>query len=207
MTLILTFFILLVSMAEEQNEGLLADGVGSFMVALNSFGLPGAMGDSERAQVFENVRVKFNLPPEDDPERRVEHLDASTVETLRADLVESLKPHGEVHQPAVAVFANDSSELAPEARSYLDALASTLRPDYGELLILEGHARDAGARHVSDNHWLAYARAQSVRKYLIDEHGFEPARVEARAWLDELEAEGPGTRMVDARRVIPPHEE
>jgi len=206
MTLILTFFILLVSMAEEQREGLLAKGVGSFMVALRSFGMPGVMGEAEKAQMFENVRVKFNLPPEADPERQVDYLDASSVETLRAEVVESLRPHDEVHQPAIAVFGRDSSELTPDARKYLDALATTLRPGYGELLILEGHALDAGVRHNDDNHWLAFARATAVRDYLIDEHGFEHTRIEARAWLDELEADGPGTRMVDARRVIPPRD-
>ena len=55
MTLILTFFILLVSMADTQNVGLVASGVGSFLVEVRSFGLPGVMDDYETAQVFDTV--------------------------------------------------------------------------------------------------------------------------------------------------------
>ena len=67
MTLILTFFILLVSMGKRQQVGLVASGVGSFLVAVRSFGLPGVLDESETASMFDNVRERFNLPPEDDP--------------------------------------------------------------------------------------------------------------------------------------------
>ena len=67
MTLILCFFILLVSMAEEQNFGLLAKGVGSFIVAIESHGLNGIMSAHEKDEIFESVRRRFNLPPEEDP--------------------------------------------------------------------------------------------------------------------------------------------
>ena len=49
MTLILTFFILLVSMSREQHEGLVAIGVGSFLVALRSFGLRKLQGPAGSA--------------------------------------------------------------------------------------------------------------------------------------------------------------
>ena len=67
MTLILTFFILLVSMAKERQYGLMADGLGSFVTALKSHGLPGILSDSEKKEVFDNFRRRFNLPPEPDP--------------------------------------------------------------------------------------------------------------------------------------------
>ena len=203
MTLILTFFILLVSMAEEQQKGLLAKGVGSFLVALKSFGLPGAMGETEKLQIFNNVRMKFNLPPEEDPERREEHALASDVELLRADIAKLLRPHQQLHQPAVAQFELDSAQLTSEGRAYLDLLAPTLRPGHGQLLLLEGHAVDAGEAFRGDNHWLAFERARAVRDYFVREHGFRPGRVDARAWLDELSPTGVGTRMVDARLVTP----
>jgi chemotaxis protein MotB len=203
MTLILTFFILLVSMSKEQQEGLLARGVGSFIVSTRSFGMPGMMGESERLKVFENVRVRFNLPPEPDPERRDNHRDASQLELIRADLAKALAPHNEISQPSVAVFSTDSSELTAEAKSYLDLLASTLRPAFGQLLLLEGHARDAGSAHQNDDRWLAYARALAVRTYLVESLSFAPKRVEARAWYDEFEGSSLGTRTVDARLVTP----
>lgn len=203
MTLILTFFILLVSMSKEQQQGLVAKGVGSFIIALRSFGLPGVLSGEEQSNVFDNVRQKFNLPPEDDPERREEHAFAEQLELLRAEGVDPLAPHDELNQPSIAVFQPGSSELDEGARIYLDLLASTLRPYKGQLLLLEGHALDAGPEHRNDDRWLALARALAVRTYLIEQHGYREERVEARAWTLEIDGEGPATRSVDARLVVP----
>mgnify|MGYP003893219015 CR=1 FL=1 len=63
MTILLTFFILLVSMSSTQEVGLVAKGVGSFVVATRSFGLPGIMSEEQEASIYENVRRRFNLPP------------------------------------------------------------------------------------------------------------------------------------------------
>ena len=60
MTLILTFFILLVSMAKEQRAGLVAKGLGSFIVAIKTHGLDGIMTGQEKAVIFEHVRRRFN---------------------------------------------------------------------------------------------------------------------------------------------------
>jgi len=203
MTLILTFFILLVSMASQRNYGLMASGLGSFMVALQSHGLPGIVSESERVEVFENYRRRFNLPPEPDPSRRDAHVDASDMELVRAAAANSLLPHNELTQPMVASFEPDSAVLTPASRAYLDRLADTLRPGQGQVLILEGHARDAGAAHANDDQWLAFRRAQTVAQWLIEEHGFRAARVEARAWLREIDPSEAATRSVDARLITP----
>jgi hypothetical protein len=42
-----------------------------------------------------------------------------------------------------------------------------------------------------------------VADYLIEQHRFQPSLVEARAWLLEVDREGPATRSVDARLVTP----
>ena len=203
MTLILTFFILLVSMASERNYGLMAAGLGSFMVALQSNGLPGVVSESERVEVFNNYRRRFNLPPEADPERRDAHVDASDLELVRAAAADSLKPHDELTQPMVASFEADSAVLTSESRAYLDRLADTLRPASGQMLIIEGHARDAGSNHNNDNQWLAFRRAQSVTQWLIEEHGFQSTRVEARAWLVEVDPSDAAARSADARLITP----
>lgn len=203
MTLILTFFILLVSLASRQDAGLVADGVGSFMVALNSRGLDRAMPDAEKLAIFNEYRRRFNLPPEKSLERRPKDLDdASDFELVKAQLAKALEPHDELTQPTIAVFAPDSDALTKAAKDYLDRMADTLRPGLGQILSLEGHALDAGGstrEHVG----LAVARAVAVRDYLVREHGFAPGRVEARGWLVEIDAAGPGTRAVDARLVTP----
>lgn len=203
MTLILTFFILLVSMSKEQQQGLVAKGVGSFVLTLRSFGLPGMLSEEEKSQVFENVRMRFNLPPEDDPEKKEDHEWAETVETLRAQDLDSLLPHDELNQPMLAVFAPDSTELTEDAMRYIDLLATTLRPGSGQILQIEGHALDAGREHNNDDQWLALSRALTVREYLINEHRFRPERVQARAWATEIDGAGPRTRSVDARLILP----
>jgi chemotaxis protein MotB len=203
MTLILTFFILLVSMSQEQQQGLVAKGIGSFVLTLRSFGLPGMLSEEERAQVFDNVRMRFNLPPEPDPELQEEHDWAETLETLRAKDLESLRPHDELGQPMLAVFAPDSAELTEDAMRYVDLLAPTLRPGRGHVLQLEGHALDAGPRFNGDDRWLALSRALAVRDHLVEEHRFPPARVQARAWAVEIDGPGERTRSVDARLILP----
>ena len=203
MTLILCFFILLVSMAKERNFGLLARGVGSFIIAVESHGLTGILSGEEEERIFDNVRRRFNLPPEQDPERRTDHVSASRNEILQAERLEKIEPFHSILQPQVALFAADSAALDEKARAYLDRLAMTLRPERGQVLLLDGHAFDAAERFQYDNPWLAYARAAAVREYLVDEHGFRPGRVQARGFLEETIHGGNATRAVDARLITP----
>lgn len=186
MTLILTFFILLVSMSEEQQAGLVARGLGSFIVAIKTHGLDGIMSGEKKMEIFEEVRRKFNLPPEDNPERRTEFFDASNLELIKGKLLESLEPHDELTFSGVASFAPDSAELSGGARTYLQKLAPSFQPKFSQLLVIEGHANDAGAAYLGDDRQLAVARAHAVREFLIEECGFSPHRLQARAWFVEL---------------------
>lgn len=199
MTLILTFFILLVSMSKEQAVGLTATGIGSFVAELRSYGLSGLLNENEKAAIFDEIRQRFNLPPEEDRDRN----EPSTMELLEADDVEALQPHDELLQPAIAMFWADSSELTIESRAYLDLLAMTLRPARAQLLVLEGHASDAGPNHDHDDHLLAFLRAEAVRTYLVDKHGYPASRVQARAWIRELARDEAGSLAVDARLLSP----
>jgi len=205
MTLILTFFILLVSMGAEQQAGLTASGVGSFMVRLRSHGLPGALSDEEQLAIFNEVRARFNLPPETDLARIAPSLaEASNLELVRAQALESLQPLDELLQPAVARFATGSSELDAGSLRYLDGLAPTLRPLGAQLLVLEAHAEtplgDGSSEALAANSALGLARARAVRAHLIERHGFAPERVEARCWIAAGGAQRPaGPGAVDAR--------
>ena len=203
MTLILTFFILLVSMATQRDYGLMASGLGSFLVALKTHGMPGVMSASERAEVFNHYRARFNLPPEPDPERREAHVLASDMELVRATAARALRPFDALFQPQVATFEPDSAQLTQASRDYLDRLAPTLHPGPRQVLILEGHALDAGPLHGGENPWLAFERARAVREWLVEHHRMKPERIEARAWAREIDPEGPGTRSVDARLITP----
>ena len=204
MTLILTFFILLVSMAEEQNEGLIAKGLGSYAVAVRSHGMSRVMSEQEEARIFEHFRKRFNLPPEPDEQKRAEDYDeASRKELVRATVAEGLAPHHELFQPQVASFAVGSFALDRSSRSYLDRLAASLRPVKGQALILEGHAQDGGEPQASRQ--LAFQRAEAVRRYLTDEHGYRPEWIEPRAWLEEIDETGLAGGSVDARLITPDH--
>lgn len=204
MTLILCFFILLVSLAKERQYGLMAKGVGSFVVALKSHGKEGALTGAQKDQILQETRRRFNLPPEDDPERRAPHEEAALKELIRAEHLEALKARDEVRQPRVATFEAGGAVLEAPARRYLDDLADSLRPSRGQLLVLEGHGTDASDEFSGDGAWLAQVRAESVRNYLIERHDYDPKRVEARAWFGELPESGAVGQSVDARLVTPP---
>ena len=196
MTLILTFFILLVSMADTQNAGLVATGVGSFLVQTRSFGLPGILNDYEEAQIFETVRSRFNLPPESDPNRKADHTDASNLEQIRAAAANHLKPHRQVAQPGVANFEPGSSTLTEASKRYIDLLAPVLFPAVGQTLLLEGHAPD-------NDKQLAFARANAVALYLVERHQFPKPRLKPRCWFTEIDDSKVHLRSVDARLIIP----
>jgi outer membrane protein OmpA-like peptidoglycan-associated protein len=203
MTNALTFFILMVSMSHQRDYGLIAKGLGSFVVALKSHGMPGLMSESEKLAIFNEFRTRFNLPPEEDPERREAQVEASELELVRAASADALEPHDELFQPSIAAFEQGSALLTDASRAYLDRLADTLRPARSQVLLLEGHALDAGPAFAGQDHLLALARARAVRDYLLKEHEIPADRVEARAWLVEVEPDGAGTRCVDARLVTP----
>ena len=202
MTLILTFFILLVSMSYEQNQGLMAKGLGSFTVAIQSHGMTGVMSEQQKMEAFDHFRRRFNLPPEEDPEERADDYDdASDKELVKARLAEGLTPHNEFFQPLVATFGPQDAELDDSSKLYIDRLAATLRPVLGQVLVLEGHALDTGT--AERDHRLAHARARAVENYLVEEHGYRADWIQTRAWLEEIQTGGLAVRGVDARLITP----
>ena len=203
MTLILCFFILLVSLSSTQDFGLTAKGIGSFITAVKSFGLSGILDAAEKQAIFEHQRRKFNVPPEEDEERLVEVDQASSFELIKTKLLKSLEPHDELTYPSVVEFAADSAEIPPASLPYLRRLGPSLKPKFKQTLLIEGHANDAGSRFMGDNRRLATSRANAVRRYLIEEFGFEEDRVQARAWNTELPSNGQTYRSVDVRLVTP----
>lgn len=203
MTLILTFFILLVSMSKEQKAGLAAAGVGSFIIAVQSHGLPGIMSGREEMEIFDQTRRKFNVPQDVDQEDMSAVADGSSLELIRAKLLEALEPHGELNSPNVVQFEEDSAHLATAAQKYLRMLGPSLQPKHRQTLHIEGHAGDAGPNFGHSNLRLAHARAMAVRQFLIDEFGFKPERLQAKTWMVELPRNGQKNRSVDIRLVTP----
>ena len=201
MTLILCFFILLVAMSKSRNFGLMARGLGSFVVSVRSMGLTGVLDGHEQQAIFEQMRRRFNLPPEDDPARRAAHEDASLKELIRASSAEKLVPHDEVRQPRIATFHQGADELGEASMRYLDALADSLRPSSNQTLVLEGFDPD---RRLSTGSSLALARGRAVEAYLVNEHDFDPRKVRVRTWADHSSETLQSTLRVDGRLISRP---
>jgi outer membrane protein OmpA-like peptidoglycan-associated protein len=203
MTLILTFFILLVSMSQKQQVGLMAAGLGSFIVAVKSHGLNGVLTGQEKADVFQYVRRKFNVPYDVEEDRLTDVADASNLELIRTRLLHALEPHSELHYPAVVEFDDGSALIGEKGTSYLDLLAPSLQPKHRQTLLIEGHANDAGPEFGGNNRQLATARAIFIKGYLVEKYGFAPERVEARAWHQEVPTGGQKNQSVDIRLLTP----
>lgn len=195
MTLVLTFFILLVSLSRERQVGLVARGIGSFIVQLKTFGLEGLMSNETKLEVFNNVRVRFSLPPVEDMDQLTDADDAPRTEVLRAEEIEGLRPRREFFQPAVAVFQDSTAVLSAEARGFLDLLAPSLRPNRDQVLVLEVRSGDRRA----SGRALALQQAAVVADHLVDHHGVQRDRLDVRLWLETPAGTVPGT--VDARLI------
>ena len=202
MTLFLCFFIMLVTMAKTQDAGLIASGLGPFAAQLGSSGLGGAMEGDLALQKTNEYRVRFGLQPLTTFERDTGVKPATSAGDLESLVRGSLRPYSALSQPMVATFESGSAELGPAGKRYLDLLAETLRPGREQVLVLEGHAGDAGQSFGYDNARLAIARALAVQDYLVKEHSFVAVRVEARTPAHE-DRSSDMPRNVDARLVQP----
>lgn len=203
MTLFLCFFIMLVTMGKEQDAGLVASGLGPLVAALESSGMDNALDGAEVLYAVNTYRRRFGLAAITDPDNISGASEVKSASEVESIVKKSLRPYSELKQPFVADFREGSAELSDSARRYLDLLVDTLRPGFGQLLILEGHADDAGASFAKNDAWLAVARAQAVKDYMVKEHGLIPQRVEARAWAIDVHAPGISPRGVDARFIQP----
>ncbi len=207
MTLFLCFFIMLVTMGKEQDAGLVASGLGPLVAALESKGMDGALDGADVLHAVNTYRRRFGLAALTDPDHITGAPEIHSASEVEQIVKQSLRPYAELKQPFIADFREDSADLSESARRYLDLLVDTLRPGFGQMLILEGHADDAGERFARNDAWLAATRAQSVKDYLVKEHGLIPQRVEARAWAIEVRAPGTSRRGVDARFIQPAKQE
>jgi outer membrane protein OmpA-like peptidoglycan-associated protein len=203
MTLFLCFFIILVTMAPKQEAGLVARGLGPFVVALESHGMDGALSGAKSLNAVNDFRSRFGLTTINAEEFLGGKVEARNADEVKQLLGAALRPYTTLPQPLAARFTSDSAELPAATARYLDLMAESLRPGFGQVLVLEGHAGDASANFKGNNALLALARAQAVRDHLVDKQGFIPQRVEARAWVvrtGELDA---APMSVDARLVQP----
>ncbi len=177
MTLILTFFILLVSMASEQNPASLASGLGSFEVALHSHGLPGLLSGDERLEIFNKVRARFELPPLEAGE--LENVDRTSTqfELLPVDDIKNIPRQTEIVSNVLVVFEPGSSAVDSFTRRRLAREISALRPRAREVLVVEGYG---DVDSTGEDRVLAWNRAENVRQLLIEDFDIPAKSIESR---------------------------
>ena len=176
MTLLLTFFVLLVSMAEEQLAGMVAAGTGSFVRALDSMGLPGILSGGRRP-----IR-KGVLPPNFlFPERAIEvapdgkipnpHLITPPNDRIRDATIDYLRQNKSVALPTEVGFRPHSAELTPASRKQLDSIGELAQQSLSYVAV-EAHVAGPGAGWA-----LSALRASAVARYLHDRSGIAYSRI------------------------------
>ena len=79
----------------------------------------------------------------------------------------------------LVTFVTDSAELTPRAKSALDVLAGAMKSEKlaAVKFTIEGHADPRGGEE--HNMKLSQTRAESVRSYLLSQHGLAAERINA----------------------------
>jgi outer membrane protein OmpA-like peptidoglycan-associated protein len=90
-----------------------------------------------------------------------------------------LAPRKKASASLLITFATNSATLEPRSKEQLDVVAAALRNDKLKdfTFDVEGHADPRGNHDV--NQTLSQQRAESVRRYLISQHGIAEARLRA----------------------------
>lgn len=97
-------------------------------------------------------------------------------------------------------FAFDSSDILPDARPQLDALAQGLmRLPQERRIVIEGHTDAAGSQPYNER--LSMRRAQAVKRYLVAVHRIDPSRLLAVGLGEFAPLEGTDPMAARNRRV------
>jgi len=100
-------------------------------------------------------------------------------------------------------FDSGSSRLSNIAKAKLDEVALRLKQDPGATARILGYTDAQGSD--AANRRLAQARAEAARKYLVDRHGIDAARIEVESHAEEDPVAGnetPAGRKENRRAVI-----
>ncbi len=198
-TLLLTFFVMLLSMADMQDPELLNSSRDSFINHINTYGL-GMLSGKPMSPQLDQSQVKYNVD-EADPDTNVRTLDAEEERIRRlynkvAQKTRTMPSQITCKKMDFDVtrirFANRQATLNKSARNFLDRFASDLQQQTRSgdtMLYVLGLADDAKAG--KDQWILSSLRAQRVADYLGDSFHSE-FRCPVYAW-----GGGPGGQWID----------
>lgn len=171
MTLLLTFFIMLCTMAREQSAGLVSAGTGSFVAAINAFGLPGMMPSGKNPLTFQAERPKFPIPGKgsDAPKgfRGYRKPIPLRPDGVPQSVVEYLKNGYRVTIPCDVRFQGQGTALTASDREFLEELCELMHNAAFRIQI-EGHvsAKFPPTPQYPTSWHLAAARAAAVAEYM-----------------------------------------
>ena len=164
MTLMLTFFILLVAFAREQRAELLAAGTGSFISTIDSLGLPGLLPGGRSLTELGHVPANFTIPAHHvEPSQALldRDLRRAPPERLRRSTIEyHLRRRRAVVLATSVGFAPRTAELDEPSRAELDAVAA-MAWQTRSYLAVEAHVAGPG-----DGWELSALRAAAVAQHL-----------------------------------------
>jgi len=176
MTLLLAFFILLQIFSTRRDPELFARGKGSFMRAIETFGLDGLLvGDPHRLRLkASRPTYRVEGPQEGEKVDRVTDAEAERIAEMIDKLRESFKMNPIIdksNKPLLFAtpvrFAPGKSKLSRRDRTHLDALwrdiASSASGGRFEIDI-RGYAQET--KHSMKRYSLATARAAAAEEYL-----------------------------------------
>lgn len=202
MTILLAFFIMLNTIAQEREYGLKGAGLGAFTVSFVSSGLPGFLTGSTKPTSLGQPGGKWRPETDDTADGKTHVKDERLISSDDKDL-ESLLQQAVNTQKDVALplAINPEGTLSPANKRQLASLAKTIRQTNSSILIRASMAYD----EASDNPWSQAGQwALRVTEYLCEQEKVPHHRVIAVGCIlpDELDEAGNRIRAQSSISVV-----
>ena len=185
-TILLSFFIMMVTMGSEQECGFIAAGTGSFLQDMQAAGMPGVLDGTRNAFVF-GRKIPTYGASEEDVEAARNNEGAGDMRVLKApdkrlEGVKDLPPRSYLwRMPVRACFEPGSDELDWRARRELDSLLKQIRNSRQNITI-EAYVDPVSSFPTppadTQAGWLLSSRrAQAVARYFHERGGIPHSRL------------------------------
>jgi chemotaxis protein MotB len=175
-TLLLAFFVLLQTFAQDRDPELFYQGQGSFQRAIQGMGVPDWLFGKKDNPEFEYAKPHHTVPEQKGPKTRGRIINARDEEVRqRFDEIKAKLQHDvtDVKEEVVSVvhapiqFAPGRGDLGPKDKQFLDDFAKELNETLAEkrlTIYVVGTAADLGG---NEEQWMASAeRAMAVEQFL-----------------------------------------
>ncbi|MHC4942910.1 MAG: OmpA family protein [Planctomycetota bacterium] len=176
---LLTLFILLCSFAKEREAAFFAAGIGSFINALESYGLPGLLPSDTKPVMLDAYDDRFLAPME---QRLEEDKEISSYDSLDQVELEEVLTTGDVWLPDAVYFARSSARLGKQERVWLQEQLVFFSRAEVEIEVI-GHSWQECMDATAERR-LSLNRAYAVIAYLNEKGGIPLERMHAVAYGD-----------------------